>query len=69
MACVVATSKEHIAPITFKKVKLRLRDVVLLARVREKRNHYEWSFRTENDAQRAMIAFSNSRIASVRRIR
>lgn len=69
MACVVATSKEHIAPITFRKVKLRLRDVVLLARVRERKNCFEWRFKTEQDAQRAMIAFSNSRIASVRRIR
>ena len=70
MKYIIATSKEHIVPIKgIKKIRLRIHDDVLLAGVREHKNHFEWSFRSELDAQKAMIAFCNSRIATVRRVR
>lgn len=73
MAYIVAISKEHVVVpeymMRLKMARLRIHDDVLTARVRIKKNRIYWIFKSESDAQKASIAFCNSRIASVRRIR
>lgn len=69
MPHIVETSKDHIISPVAKRVRLRIRDDVLFAKVRTKKNVLQWMFRTNEDAEKAMIAFCNSRISSVRRIR
>ena len=73
MVYIVAISKEHVVVpdymMKFKMARLNIHGEVLPARIRIKKNRIDWIFKSESDAEKAMIGFCNSRIASARRIR
>lgn len=69
MAHIVEISKDHVVSPVSRRVRLKIRDDVVTAVVRTKKNVLQWRFKTQEDAEKAMIAFCNSRIPSARRIR
>ena len=59
MKYIVMTSKQDVKiPVEIKRARIIIHD-----------DSIEWVFKTENEAERAVTAFSNTRLESVRRLR